>query len=408
MLPAMTDARSIPASTRALAELAVRFGANVQRGQIVSIGCEPSKLELARAIAEIAYSQGAKFVDLSVFDYHLKRARALNADPDTLDFVPPWYGQRMLALGELRCALVALTGPATPHLMDGVAPELLGRDILPAVRESNEVINARTTNWTVVPCPTQGWAELVHPDLEPRAALERLWEEIAYVTRVDSSDPVAAWLQRLERLQTVAAKLLELRLDSLRFEGPGTELTVGLLASSDWLCAQLTTVDGIVHAPNIPTEEVFTTPDPSRTEGVVSSTKPLFVSGAVVTGLRVRFENGRAVQVEADEGAEVVRSLCQHDAGAARLGEVALVDREGRIGQLGTVFYDTLLDENAASHIALGHGLEFALRDRADRPRANKSELHIDFMIGGDDVAVTGIQRDGTELPLLRGGIWQI
>ncbi|MBO0694433.1 MAG: aminopeptidase, partial [Acidimicrobiaceae bacterium] len=168
------------------------------------------------------------------------------------------------------------------------------------------------------------------------------------------------------------------------------------------------TVDGIAHAPNIPTEEVFTTPDPARVEGVVRSTKPLFASGARITGLRVRFEGGRAVDIEADEGAEAVRGMAGHDAGSARLGEVALVDRDGRIGQLGTVFFATLLDENAASHIALGEGFEFAVADDADRERINRSDLHLDFMIGSSEVSVSGVDREGQQIPLLRDGAWQI
>lgn len=393
---------------RPLAELIVRFGANVQPGQIVSVGSEPGKEELARAIAEVAYEQGAKFVDLSVFDMHFKRVRALHADPDTLDFVPPWYGERVLALGEHRCARIALTGPVAPRLMEGVDPELLGKDMLPSVRESTKVLNDRTTNWTVVPCPTPGWAELVHPELGPDAALARLWEEIARVCRLEEPDPIAAWTERMQQLTDAATKLNELELDELRFEGPGTSLTVGLLDASRWLSAHLETVDGIVHAPNIPTEEVFTTPDPSRTEGVVTSTKPLFVSGTLIQGLRVRFEGGRAVEIEADDGAGTLRTLSQRDAGAARLGEVALVDRKGRIGPLGTIFYDTLLDENAASHIALGQGFAFAVEGDDQVGRINHSEIHVDFMIGSGEVEVSGVTRDGREVPLLRGGSWQI
>ena len=404
----MSEPQSIPELTAALAELTVRFGANLQPGQIMGISSQPGKEELTRAIADAAYAHGAKFVDLFVFDYHLKRSRALNADPDTLGFVPPWYGQRMRALGEMRCALVSMTGPVEPHLLDDVPPELLGKDILPGIRESIEVVNDRTANWTVIPSPTRGWAELVHPDLEPERALAKLWEEIAYVTRLDTGDPVASWTQRMDTLETVAEKLGGLGLDRLRFEGPGTDLSVGVFPSSRWLCARLATVDGIVHAPNIPTEEVFTTPDPERVEGTVTSTKPLFVSGTVVNGLRVRFEGGRAVQIDADEGADVLRTMCRHDDGAARLGEVALVDRDSRIGRLGTVFFDTLLDENAASHIALGQALDFAVDDPADRERTNSSELHTDFMIGSDEVAVNGVLGDGTEVPLLRGGAWQI
>jgi aminopeptidase len=194
----------------------------------------------------------------------------------------------------------------------------------------------------------------------------------------------------------------------VRFEGPGTDLTIGLLPSSQWIAATFTTVDGVVHQPNIPTEEVFTTPDPERVDGMVASTKPLFTSGTTVTGLKVRFEGGRAVGVQADQGVEVMRGMIASDEGAARLGEVALVDREGRIGPLGTVFFDTLLDENAASHIALGAGYRVGVRDTADRPRINTSSIHTDFMIGSDDVSVTGFRSNGDAVPLLRDGNWQI
>ena len=393
---------------RTLADLAVSFGANVQPGQIVTVSSEPGKEQLSRAIAEAAYEHGAKFVDLTVFDPYVKRARALHADPDTLEFVPPWYGERMLELGEHRCARIGLSGPAAPHVMDGVDPALLGRDKLPAIAESSKVLVDRTTNWTIVPCPTTGWAELVHPDLEPEAALERLWAEIGTVCRLDEPDPVAAWRGRMGRLAEITAKLNDLGLDELRFEGPGTSLTVGLFASSQWVSGQLTTVDGIVHSPNIPTEEVFVTPDPERTHGEVRSTKPLFTSSVLIQGLRVRFEDGRAVEIDADYGADTLRTLSATDAGGARLGEVALVDNESRVGSLGTVFYDTLLDENTASHIALGQGLSFALEDEADIRRMNDSEIHVDFMIGSEQVDVTGVMRDGREVALLRGGAWQM
>jgi aminopeptidase len=392
----------------ALAELAVRFGANVQPGQIVAISSEPGKEDLTRAIAEAAYLAGALFVDLSVFDVHLKRARALHADPETLSFVPEWIGARATALGQHRCARIGLTGPVAPRVMDDVDPALLGIDMLPAVPEGMAVINERTTNWTAVPCPTSGWATLVHPRLEPAAALERLWEQVAHVCRLDEPDPVAAWMQRLQQLVDTGARLDARRFDAVRFEGPGTNLTVGLLPSSRWLAARLETVDGIVHAVNLPTEEVFTTPDPERTEGIVTATKPLFTSGTTVTGLQVRFEAGRAVQIEADQGAEVLRGLAAHDAGAARLGEVALVDRHGRIGPLDTVFFDTLLDENAASHIALGQAYDQGVGDPAELARVNESHIHVDFMIGSNEVAVIGIGHDGAETPVLSDGSWQV
>jgi aminopeptidase len=394
--------------TRPLAELVVRLGANVQPGQIVSIGSEPGKEPLTRAIAEVAYEAGAKFVDLTVFDMYLKRARALHADPETLEYVPPWYGERVLALGEQRAARISLTGPVAPHIMDGIDPALLGRDMLPAVKESIVVLNQRTSNWTVAPCPTPAWATLVHPELERDAALTRLWQEIAHVCRLDEPDPAAAWKARIDRLEEVAGELDELRLDAVRLQGPGSDLTVGLFASGRWRAARLETVDGVSHLPNIPTEEVFTTPDPERVEGHVAATKPLFVAGRTITGLRVRFDRGRAVEITADEGAETLRTLAARDPGSARLGELALVDREGRVGPLGTVFFETLLDENAASHIALGQGLEFAVENEQDSSKINQSQLHIDFMIGGDEIVVTGLTRDGEEVPLLRGGDWQL
>jgi aminopeptidase len=314
----------------------------------------------------------------------------------------------MVSLGEQRVARIALHGPVAPDALDGIDPGLIGRDRLPAVKESTKVLNDRTTNWSATLCPTPAWAKLVHPDLEPDEALAKLWDEVAEVCRLKEPDPVQAWRDRVAGLIAVADRLQALQLDQLRFEGPGTSLSIGLLPSSHWICGKLETVGGIVHFPNIPTEEVFTTPDPERVEGTVRSTKPLFVGGTTIQGLRVRFEAGRAVEIDADEGAATLRTLAARDPGAARLGEVALVDRESRIGQLGTVFYDTLLDENAASHIALGQGLVFALDDERDHERMNSSELHIDFMIGSNEVAVTGVTRDGREVPLLRDGAWQV
>jgi aminopeptidase len=399
---------SVETRLAALAELTVRQGANVQPGQIVSLASEPGKEPLARAIAEAAYAAGARFVDLSVFDVYLKRARARHADPDTLNFVPPWIGERVLALGEARAARISMSGPVAPHALDDVDPSLIARDRLPRVPESMRVVNDKTTNWTIVPCPTAQWATLVHPRLEPAAALERLWGEILHICRLDEPDPIAAWATRLSALGAVTAELNQLALDALHLVGPGTDLRIGLLPSSRWISGQMETVDGIVHQANLPTEEVFTTPDPARVDGVVAATKPLFTDGTTVTGLTVRFEAGRAVAVDAEQGAEVVRGLIATDEGAASLGEVALVDREGRIGPLETVFFDTLLDENAASHIALGHGYAEGVGDEADRERMNRSAVHTDFMIGSDDVSVTGVRGDGTEVPLLRNGSWQI
>jgi len=402
------DHEPVSAETLArFAELVVRFAANVQPGQIVAIGTEPGKLELTRAVAGAAYRAGAKFVDVAQFDLHVKRSRILHAAEETLDFVPPWYGERILALSELRAARIGLTGPAAPGLLSDLDPRRAGRDQLPFLRETSEVVNARTTNWTAVPCPTQQWAELVYPELAPAAALVRLWDDVLHMCRLDEADPVAAWRERQDVLAGVSERLGALGFDALHFEGPNTDLRVGLLPTSRWLSARFHTIDGIAHMPNLPSEEIFTAPDPARVDGTVSATKPLVVGGSIVRGLRVGFEGGRAVSIEADEGGELLSQYAQRDAGACRLGEVALVDRDGRIGPLDTVFYDTLIDENAASHIALGAAYEFTVGE-PDVAQINRSQIHIDFMIGGPAVDVTGIAADGDRVPVLHGGAWQI
>ena len=399
---------SPPGAIERLAELAVALGANVQPGQIVHITAELGHEDLVRAMAASAYERGAKFVDVYWFDPYVKLARLKHADPDTLEFVPSWYGERMLALGDQRCARLFITGPTAPGLLDEIDPALAGRDLLPRQKETGQIVSERTTNWSIVPYPTPEWARIVHPDLDADAALDALWDEIVHVCRLDEEDPVAAWADRIAATDAAAARLNEHDFDALHYEGPGTDLTVGLLPTSHWANASFTTVDQVRHLANIPTEEVFTCPDPERADGVVTSTKPLmFSDGSSVRGLRVRFSGGRAVEIEAEEGGANLAARCDKDEGGRRLGETALVDREGRIGKLGTVFYDTLLDENAASHIALGNAFDFAV-DEEDVERLNRSAVHIDFMIGSDDLEVTGITRGGDRIPVLRGGNWQI
>lgn len=390
-----------------LAALAVRFGANVQPGQVVAISCEPGKEEVVRAIAAEAYRAGAKFVDVSWFDPHLKRARVLHADEDTLGYVPPWIGRRILDLGELGAARIGLTGPSAPGLLSDLDPVRIGKDPLPFVPEAVKVVNDQTTNWSAIPCPTAPWAKLVFPDLSEEEALGKLWDQLWHVLRLDEADPVAVWKERFATLTSVAERLTALGLDAIRFTGPGTDLTVGLLPSSKWIAAQMKTVSGIDHAPNLPSEEIFTAPDPARTSGTARMTRPLVLGGSSITGLQVRFEDGVAVEVRSEEHGDVLKEYLKRDDGASRLGEVAIVDGQGRIGPLGTVFYDTLLDENAASHVAFGSAYAMTAGDD-DQSRINVSQIHIDVMLGSPEVDVTGIRTDGTELPVLTAGIWQI
>src|SRR4051795_3265684 len=383
-----------------LANLAAH-GANVQEGQVVLVSAELGHEELARAVAAAAYERGAKFVDVNYFDPYVKRARIEHADPATLEYVPPWYGGRMTQHAEERGARVNLNGVTAPNLMGDLDPSLVGRDRLPRVKELGEIVGKRLTNWCIVPAPHPAWASLVWPDLPEDEAYERLWSELEHVLRLDEPDPNKAWDERMAVLKESARRLAERRFDAVELKGPGTELTIGLLPTATWWSADFMTAEGLRHLPNLPTEEVFTTPDPLRTEGHVTSTKPLVLQdGTIVRGLRVRFEGGVAVEIDADEGAGALKARLAVDDAALRLGELALVDRKGRIGPLGTVFYDTLLDENAASHIAFGGGFAFLVDDDVV-PRVNESAQHIDFMIGSPELDVDAVTAAGERVPVL-------
>jgi aminopeptidase len=394
--------------TRRLAELIVGFGANVQPGQLVGVSSYIGKEELTREIARAAYEHGASYVDVLYTDQWVKRERLLHRDPDTLSYVPPWMIDRARHLSDEHAARISLSGPQAPHALDGIPSDRSGLDLLPYLPVSGEIVNLRTTNWCVAPSPTLPWAEIVYPGVDPDEALDRLWGAIAHICRLDEPDPVAAWQTRMTTLKRGAQTLTERHFDAIRLHGPGTDLTVGLYASSIWHGAEFTTVDGLDHYPNIPSEEIFTTPDPQRVDGYVTATMPLELYGSIIRGLRVEFEGGRAVKIDADENAETLRSASNKDEGASRLGELALVDGGGRIGPLETVFFDTLLDENAASHIALGSAYAMAVGDEDEKQRINKSQIHVDFMIGSPELNVDGITAAGEHVPLLRGGAWQI
>jgi aminopeptidase len=397
----------MPDQTSALAQLAVTVGANVAPGQTIVVNAKLGQEPLARAIAGAAYDAGAHQVEVNYGDPYVQLARLERAPEDALGTVTPWVRERLLTLADLQGSLVSLSGPVAPGLLDAVDPARIGRDTV-ALRESMEVMARRALNWTIVPGPNAAWAKLVHPDLDEEAALEKLWEQIAHICRLDEEDPVDAWEMRSEQLSDAARRLDAAQLDSLHFSGPGTELTVGLLTGVRWHGGKFETAWGRVHLPNLPTEEVFTSPDPGRTDGHVTSTKPLLVSGRSVEALRIRFEAGRAVEVDADSGGSLVRELIKRDSEADRLGEVALVDGSGRIGPTGSVFHDTLLDENAASHIALGAGFHHLAENPESSVRVNESVIHTDFMIGGPGVRVTGRTADGSEVPVLIDGEWRI
>src|SRR3954462_3502419 len=384
-----------------LADLAVH-GANLQRGQILMVTAEIGQEQLARGVAAAGYRGGAKFVDVDYFDPHVKHARIEHADPSTLDFVPPWYGRRMLEHAGEQGARVTIVGVTSPGLMDDLDSALVGKDMLPRVKELTKIVGDRSTNWCIVASPHPAWGKLVHPELPEEEAYDRLWSEIEHVMRLDEPDPSAAWDERMATLSDAAQRMSERSFDAIELSGPGTELSLGLLPTHRWWAADFRRADGLRHLPNLPTEEVFTTPDPLRTNGHVTSTKPLALrDGTIIRGLRVRFEDGVAVEIEADTNADTLKSLLDIAEGARRLGELALVDRQGRIGPLGTVFYNTLLAETAASHIALGAGFPFLVEDD-DLERVNSSGTHVDFMIGSPELEVDGLTAAGERVPVLR------
>jgi len=397
---------------RRYAELAVRVGANVQGGQDVVVTGLVEHAEIARAVAREAYRAGARHVVLLYNDLHLRRAAIELGPEEELGWSPPYLLDWIRRWGEERPALIALTGNPSPDLLADLDPALVGRSDPQEIRAALlEHTAARRFNWTIVSAPNAGWATQVfgEPDVE------RLWGAVATATRLDEPDPVAAWRTHAARLQARADALDARAFDAIRFRGPGTDLTVGLNPEARWLCATNVTETGIEHIPNMPTEEVFTTPDLRRTEGVVRSTAPLVASGARIVDLEARFAAGKIVEVNASSGAEIIRAQLQTDAQAPYLGEIALVDGSSAVKRTGLVFCDTLFDENAACHIAFGSGFPMALDfDEMPSPDellargVNESGIHTDFMIGGPEVDVDGLDADGRATPLLRGDAWQL
>jgi aminopeptidase len=392
------------------AELAVRVGVNVQPGQDVVVNCLVEHAEIARAIARAAYRAGAKHVVLNYGDLHLRRAAVELGPEEELGWSPPHLLEWMKRWAEERPALIALIGNPNPELLADLDPALVGKSDPRELRAvSMKLVAEQRLNWLVVAAPNEGWATQVfgEPDLE------RLWAAVATATRLDEPDPVTAWREHVARLKARAEHLNEKRFDAIRFRGPGTDLTIGLIPASRWTSGSAETETGIEHIPNLPTEEVFTTPDWRRAEGPVRSTYPLVTSGTRVEGLAVRLEGGKIVEVAATAGADVIRQQLAVDDQAPYLGEVALVDGSSPIKKSGLVFNDTLFDENATCHIAFGRGLPITLDtelpdDEAFELGVNLSAIHTDFMIGGPEVEVDGLDAAGTATPIIREDVWRL
>ena len=385
------------------ADLIVRVGANVQPGQTVYVSALVEHAPLVRAIARAGYAAGARLVDVRYADNHLRRAFIQNATDDDLTETTPWQLARTEALAD-GGALIMIAGDPEPELLADLDQERVGKARpVEAMKLQLRAQNERAVNWTIAAYPTEGQARQVfgEPDVE------RLWEAVAHSVRLNEPDPVASWREHSARLRTRCEQLDAAAFDAITFTGPGTDLTVGLIPGSRWSGGGLTTVDGVEHVANLPTEEVFNCPDWRRTEGVVRSTRPLSLGGTIVRDLEVRFAGGEAIDVKASTGADAVRGQMDVDGFGRRLGEVALVDGESRVGQTGITFFDTLFDENAACHIAYGFAVIEALTGEPGEG-VNISKVHTDFMVGSPELEVDGITPTGEAVPILREDVWQL
>lgn len=399
-----------------LAGIAVRVGlGGLKPGQELLMTAPVEALPLVRLITEAAYRAGASLVTTLFSDDQSALARYRLATDDSFDVAPGWMYEAMAAAFRGGAARLAVVGE-DPNLLAAQDPEKVARANRArskAYRPALELITASAINWTLVPYATQAWARAVFPDLAPHEAQARLWEAVYSSTRVDRPDPEAEWARHNAALMERRRMLDAQRFRALHFRGPGTDLRVGLADGHSWMGGSSKARNGITGNPNIPTEEVFTTPHAAMTEGTVAATKPLAHAGTLIRDIRVRFEGGRIVEAHAGTGEAVLNRLISTDEGARRLGEVALVPHSSPISQSGLLFFNTLFDENAACHIALGQAYKKCFTDSESMTDeqftargGNSSLIHVDWMIGSAETDLDGIGFDGQAVPLMRKGEW--
>lgn len=398
-----------------LAEVAVKVGLQLKHDQDLVITAPLAALPLVRLITKHAYLAGAGLVTTFYADEESTLARYAHASDGSFDRASGWLYEGMAKAYANGAARLAIAGD-NPMLLASQDPAKVARANKAnsmAYKPALEKISNFDINWNIISYPNPSWAKVVFPDLPEDEAVFRLAEAIFAASRVDLADPVAAWAQHNANLAKRSSWLNGERFSALQFTGPGTDLTVGLADGHEWHGGASTAKNGITCNPNIPTEEVFTTPHALKVEGHVSSTKPLSHQGTLIDNIQVRFEGGRIVEAKASRGEEVLNRVLDTDEGARRLGEVALVPHSSPISASGILFYNTLFDENASCHIALGQCYSKCFLDGAslsqDQIKAqggNSSLIHIDWMIGSDKVDIDGIRPDGSKAPVMRQGEW--
>lgn len=401
-------AGSSSARLERFADLIVRIGANVQPGSEVLLSSDIAHLDIARAVVERAYVAGAAWVEIEWSDGQIRRSQVTHASMERLTRTRPWMISLLESWAADRGVAIALTGDPDPHLLDDADPAKATAFRVGEAVAFREAILGKQLRWTVVPAPNPGWAREVfgEPDVE------RLWDAVATAMRLDEPDPVASWRTRAAELAARGRALDSLDLAEVHYRGPGTDLTVGLVPNCRWTGGSMDDPDGLTYMPNIPTEEVFTSPDRRSADGVISLTKPVIIGGRVVEGLRVTFSGGRIVDVTATEGAAAVQAQLETDEGARSLGEVSLVDRDSRVAKAGVLFHNTLFDENVACHVAWGQSFPFSVAgglaksgEELYEMGLNRSAVHTDVVIGGEGMTVTGSGPKGT-VEIIRDDEW--
>ncbi len=398
-----------------LAQVAIRVGLGLAPGEELLMTAPLDALPLARRIAEQAYKTGASLVTTIYTDEDAVLARYRYAPVDAFDKAPKWLYDGMATAFKSGVARLAIAG-ANPTLLSKEDPEKVARSdraMSAASKPAMEPITRHDINWTIVAAATPAWARTVFPNDSTEVAMSKLWDAIFATSRIGVADPVSAWKEHDEGLQKRAAHMNGKRYAALQYRGPGTDFRLGLSDGHLWMGGGTAAGNGLYCIPNIPTEEIFTTPHKDRADGTVSATKPLSYMGTLIEDIHVRFEAGRIVEARASRGQEVLQNLIDTDDGARRLGEVALVPHSSPIASSGLLFYNTLFDENAASHIALGQaytsclvGGDKASPEELAQRGANTSLIHVDWMIGSNKLDIDGITSAGNAEPVMRQGEW--